>query len=70
MSENDATMLSIPLLWGERGIRREGVGEVGEGKLISFEMIILPVSMLQRTSHQLGRSANAGLHTPAIKPGL
>jgi hypothetical protein len=36
----------------------------------SFEMMTLPVSMLQRTSHHEGRSAKAGLHTPAMNPGL
>ena len=36
----------------------------------SFDTMTLPVSMLQRTSHHEGRSANAGLHTPAMKPGL
>lgn len=38
--------------------------------LSSFETTTLPVSRLQRTSHQDGRSAKAGLQTPAMKPGL
>lgn len=41
----------------------------GEG-CRSFEMVILPLSILQRTSHQDGRSAKAGLQTPATNPGL
>lgn len=43
---------------------------LGAGGRKSFEIVILPVSILHKTSHQLGRSANAGLQTPAIYPGL
>jgi len=43
---------------------------LGAGGRRSFEIVILPVSILHKTSHQLGRSAKAGLQTPAIYPGL
>jgi hypothetical protein len=55
--------------WNRIEVGANGRAEGATG-WISFEMTILPVSMLQRTSHQPGRSAKAGLQTPAMNPGL
>ena len=44
--------------------------EVQDTGLISLEIIIFPVSILHKTSHQEVFSAKAGLQTPAMNPGL
>lgn len=42
----------------------------GEGCSMFLLTMIRPVSILSSTSHHDGRSRKAGLHTPAMKPGL
>ena len=44
--------------------------DASESGWSSREMVTLPVSRLHKTSHHEGRSAKAGLHTPAMKPSL